>query len=223
MLLSISKKIVLLLSIGVLLLVNPNLHAQKERRPMNERIFNIGVKAGINVNRLSTSLPAYFNENYLGFKGGVFTRFNIGRFHIQPELNFSMTGGRGRFNNSNDQYYALKLNAIELPVLLGFKVINFDIFNLRLNAGGWVNFNVSKSLIVTDANNPGNNSFESSKMSDFDGGVVVGLGVDIWRFTLDFRYQWGFVNILGRNIMIQDPAAKFRSGIFEVSAGFKIY
>lgn len=216
---------VFILAFG-LFLVGVDMHAQDEarvRKPINERIFNIGLKAGINVNRLSTSLPDYFNENYVGFKGGVFSRINIGRFHFQPEVNFSMTGGEGRFSNNDNRYYAIKLHAIEVPILLGFKVINFDIFNLRLNAGGWMTFNVGKSIIVTDVNHPSNNTFESSKLSSYDGGLVVGLSANIWRFTVDFRYQWGFVNILGKNVFVQDPAAKFRNGIFEFSVGFKIY
>lgn len=206
------------------LLFSTNIFAQDNiKKPYHERVFNIGLKAGINVNRLSTSVPDYFNNNYVGFKGGIFTRFNIKRFHFQPEVNFSMTGGTGRFQNNNSQFYNIKVNAIEVPLLLGFKIINFEIFNLRLNAGGFVNFNVQKSITVSDSNNPSNNDFTSAKMANFNGGVVVGLGMDIWRFTLDFRYQWGFVNVLGSNILVQDPAAKFRSGIFEFSVGFRLY
>ncbi len=69
-------------------------------KPFNQRFINFGVKAGINVNRLETRIQRYINENYIGFNGGVFARFNLTqrkRLHIQPELNFSMIGGEGFF------------------------------------------------------------------------------------------------------------------------------
>jgi hypothetical protein len=206
------KKILLLL----IIVCSTQLNAQK--------LFNLGVQAGVNVNSLSTSLPDYFSSANAGFRAGVFARINIKRFHIQPELNFSMVGGDGTFSENPNRYYSTKANTLEVPLILGFKVIDFKLINLRLQAGGFFAWNMSNKIDVHDVAFPQNDTTITSKGgSNFNGGIVLGAGVDIWRFTADFRYQWGFANMYGSNIIFQDPRAGFKYGAFAITIGYKFF
>lgn len=192
------------------------LHAQKAFH------FNIGIHAGVNVNTLSTSLPDYFSAANAGFRGGVFTRFNIKRFHIQPEINFSMMGSEGTFNEDPNRYYSSKSNTLEVPILFGFKIIDFKLINLRLQAGGFWAWNISNVIKVTDTAFPQNDTtITSNGGANFNGGIILGAGIDIWRFTADFRYQWGFANMYGSNVIFQDPRAGFKYGTFAITIGYK--
>jgi hypothetical protein len=206
------KKIVIVL----IAIASTQLYAQK--------LINLGVHAGVNINTLSTSLPDYFSSANAGFRGGVFARINIKRFHIQPELNFSMVGSDGNFSENPNRYYKAKANTLEVPVLFGYKVIDFKLINLRLQAGGFFAWNVYKSIGVHDAAFPQNDTTVSSNGgSDFNGGIVLGAGLDIWRFTADLRYQWGFVNMYGNNVIFQDPRAGFNYGSFSITIGYKFF
>lgn len=205
----------------VLILQALCINAQTEKKPFGTRFINFGIKAGINVNRLETRIDRFINENYIGFNGGVFARFNFKRLHIQPELNFSMIGGEGFFENGGR--YEIKSNTFELPVAIGYKVLDFKLINIRINAGPFASVSVSRSVRAIDPDYPSNSSFTSDKTPLWNGGILLGLGVDIWRFTLDARYKFGFVEMLGTNVLVQDAGAGFKNGHFEFSLGFKIF
>jgi len=196
---------------------------KRTKKSFRDGWFNFGPKAGVNVNHLSTRMDGFDNDTYVGFKGGFFARFNIHKFHIQPEVNFSMVGGEGTFNGGSGGRYEVKANTLEIPVLAGYKVLDFKVVNLRLQGGFFFSYNLTKSITVNDPNYPQNNTFRSDKMAGWNGGFIVGGGLDVWRITLDARYQWGLVNMAGDNIFQQDPRAGFKHGTFEITAGFKIF
>jgi|688.fasta_scaffold484614_2 hypothetical protein len=202
----------------ILLLSSLQVQAQKAK------IFTLGVHAGVNVNTLSTSLPDYFSNVNIGFRGGLFTRINIKRFHIQPELNFSMVGSDGTFSENPNRYYSTKTNTLEVPLLFGFKIIDFKLINLRLQAGGFFAWNITNTIKVQDAAFPINDStITSYNGAKFNGGIILGAGVDVWRFTADFRYQWGLANMYGDNFIFQDPRAGFKYGSFAITIGYKFF
>lgn len=196
---------------------------EKPKKTYANRRVNLGVSAGLNVSRLSTRINDFYTDNYLGFRGGVFARFNFRKFHIQPELNFSMTGGQGSFNDGSGGSYAVKFNSLELPILAGYKILDFRIVNLRLQGGVYGAYNFTRSIYVNDPNYPDNNNFTSDQTSRWNAGLVLGGGLDVWRLTIDFRYYWGLVNVMGDNTFQQDPRAGFKNGTFTVTAGFKIF
>jgi len=204
--------------LGILLVfvIASQLHAQK--------LFTLGIHAGVNVSTLSTNIPDYFSSANAGFRGGVFARINIKKFHIQPELNFSMVGSEGNFSDNPARYYSARANTLEVPLILGYKIIDFKFINLRLQAGGFFAWNMSKTLKVHDQAFPQNDTtITSANAADYNGGIVLGAGVDVWRFALDFRYQWGFVNMFGNNVIFQDPVAGFKYGTFAFTLGYKFF
>lgn len=216
------KKISVLLFI-VYLTLGLNYAQNEPKKRFKDHKVTFGVKAGMNVSQLSTRIDDFFTDNYLGFKGGVFARFNFKKFHIQPELNFSMTGGEGVFGDGTGGSYGVKFNALEFPILAGYKVVDFLIFNLRIHGGAYGAYNLSSTIFVNDPNYPDNNNFSSDQTSKWNAGFVVGGGADIWRITLDLRYYWGLVNVMGDNTFQQDPRGGFKNGTFEITAGFKIF
>jgi hypothetical protein len=194
---------------------------KNSEKEYKDRLINFGVKVGLNLNHLSTKTKDFNSSVTAGFKGGLFGRFNIRQFHIQPEINFAMFGGSGTFQNGGE--YTVRINAIEMPLLFGYKIINSNFLNLRAQAGVYGAYHLERSISVNDPNYPENNSFTREKMSEWNAGLVIGAGVDVWRFTFDLRYQWGLINLMGRNSFQHDPSAGFKQGTFEISVGFKIF
>lgn len=189
-----------------------------------QKNVQLGVHAGANFNIVSTSLPDFTTNVYPGARAGIYTRINFKLFNINPEVNFSMTGGDGVFANDPNRFYSSKTHTLEVPVLLGIRMVNTKLVKLRTQFGGFWAWNITNSIVVRDHAFPQNDTLiTSARASNFNGGVVVGLGLDIWRFSLEMRYQWGIANLLGSNIIYQDPRAGLRYSGFSVTLGFSFY
>jgi len=186
--------------------------------------FNFGVKTGINVNYLSTRIQDYQSDNYVGFNAGTFLRFNMKNWHIQPELSYMQRGGNIQFFGSDflgNPEYRVRNHHLFMPILVGYKLINFPMFNMRLQAGPYGSYLFSRDIRVTPAQ-PGE-QFTNKRMSQFSIGATAGLGIDVWRFTFDMRHHWGLVNMMGDNTFQSDPGAGIRNGTWELSIGFKLF
>lgn len=180
-----------------------------------QNTFHLGAKLGANINQLSTSLPDYSNDNYMGFNVGLFSRINFERFHIQPELYYSHNGGNMQ---KGVDLIKIRTHSMNLPILLGYKILDFEQFNLRLNAGPYVSYAFYQDI---ESNVLGQAAFTRENMNNLNVGVIGGIGVDIWRITIDARYNWGLMNVLGDNKFVGDPSAGFRNSWFEFAVGFR--
>jgi hypothetical protein len=114
---------------AVILLSIHSSFAQSKVDEEHENFFRLGVKAGVNINKISgQSYKDGFNYN---FQGGAFAQFNFSKtFGIQPEISFVQT--QAEFTNDTNTIYddlfgggsqkKAKLNYLEIPVLLNINV-----------------------------------------------------------------------------------------------------
>ncbi len=189
-----------------------------------QKVIQLGVQAGANGSILSTSLPDYYTHVSPGFRGGFFAKFHFGLLSVSPELNFSMVGGSGTFANNPHRFYSSKTNTLEVPVIVGIRLVKSKYVNLRASVGGFWAWNITNHIEVHDEVFTQNDSLiTSNRGAKFNGGVIVGVGLDIWRFNLEMRYQWGLANLYGNNVVFQDPRAGFRYSGFSVTLGFSFY
>ena len=120
---------------------------------------------------------------------GAFMRVNLGKLYLEPALNYShkksvletQTLAVGEDPSNLD----LKLNTFDIPVMLGFQVLDLSIVKLRAFLGPVLSVGKVKNLkklgdISTDKTN-------------WHG--KVGVGVDIWKLTFDIDYEKAFKNL----------------------------
>jgi hypothetical protein len=173
---------------------------------------NFGPKVGINYSQLSFSRSnRQINNQYAtGYQGGAFVRINIKRFYLQPEALFNEKGSRISFdaNPGNRLSGKVKLQSLDIPLLLGFKVIDSDFFNLRITAG------TVNSLLLRDQSAVLNNLSPDVSFRRSQFGYQAGLGIDLANLTLDARYERAFQRITSE--------LGGRPGSFTFSVGFKI-
>ncbi len=200
----------------VFIYMNLLLNSQNTMSVVPSKPVNIGIKAGLNLNYMSTDIPDFTSQGYIAFNGGVFARFNIKRLYIQPEASFSMVGGEGFFNGGGS--YSFKSNQIEFPLSVGYKIIDFKIINVRLGGGPFGAVVLTNDIVVID---PLNQNMDAAEFTDWNLGLFGGLGIDIWKFTFDARYKYGFINMIGNNVMVQKQDGGFRNGHLELTVGFK--
>lgn len=216
------KRLIFTLAVLFPVLASQPLLAQKFKKPLHDRIFNFGVQGGLLVNNLSTRISDFSNDNYLGVQGGLFGRFNIRRFYVQPELNFVMIGGR--LNNQYNAGYGVRINGLQFPVMIGVRAISLGLFNMRLNVGGFITGHLTREATFNDPNYPANNAFDGSNIRSYNAGFIAGLGADVWHFTFDIRYNWGLTDLLNDGSrMVQDPEAKLKNGYWQFTLGYKIF
>lgn len=196
--------------------------------------FNLGVKAGfnssLNLKNLSGitngdyNLNSVKNEMSNGFQIGAFMRFG-NKIYVQPELLYATQKTKYQLTvddltNSNaaetgSKY--VKMSTVDVPVLLGVKLLDMKVFNLRAYAGPKFRLNAGSSLewknISSTTISKLEGDFKKANM-----GLEAGVGVDVLMFTVDARLN--LINDLYKADWQTKP--DFNSN-FIISVGWKLF
>ena len=220
--------------------------------------FGIGPKVGYQTARLSykkADIKSGFSNH---FTAGIFARVNFGRVYLQPELLYfktsnifdvsvTGTGSDNLFNLPTGANVNLTLTQMNLqvPVLVGFNIIDNTIITLRVQAGPTANFVLnSKTLYDETYSINGQEATMNQQQQEavsnqrFDTksiawGLQAGVGIDLLRrITLDINYNFGLSKIFDNlSATTMDDYFDFgnvnvdntRQGQFLVTVGFKFF
>ena len=159
--------------------------------------LDFGLKGSFNSSKLATGNPLNYTysdfktEAKGGFNLGVFARIGAKKIYLQPELlyavknsttNSSTTGG----NLGNQK---VNLKTIQVPVLIGIKVLDLKVASIRAFTGPAMSFVQSGSSIKSNLPNFAPENFKNNIWN-----YQLGAGVDVLLFTFDVRYEWGLSN-----------------------------
>lgn len=172
----------------------------------------IGPKIGYQTAKLSYDKAAIKSEFSNHFTAGIFARVGIGNIYIQPELlyfktsnifDYNLTGTNQRIDIPTGVNLTLNEANLQLPVLVGIKLLDLDVICLRAQVGPTANFVLkSQTLVNWEFNNNTEQSEEVSEGFDTKSiawGMQAGVGVDILNlFTLDINYNLGLTNIFNK-------------------------
>ncbi|HWV72826.1 MAG TPA: porin family protein [Pseudosphingobacterium sp.] len=162
--------------------------------------LTFGVKAGANYANLPSGLKDLKEETgKMGFSAGAFARIGYQVF-FQPEINFVHFSGE--FEHQGRKFDP-KFNQLNLPLMVGYKVIDTENLNFRLSIGPDLNYNLSEPSQLKD--------FDFKK---FNLGGVFNAGVDLGSITIDARYSRGFTDL--------NKGFEQKAGIYTLSVGFKV-
>ncbi|MFA5326336.1 MAG: porin family protein [Prolixibacteraceae bacterium] len=163
--------------ISVLLLISGYIFAQPT--------FNFGVKAGINSSKITESSIEFSSEPIIKMHVGAYARYG-GFMFIQPEAYFSAKGSKMPSRDGTDTKF--NLNDVDIPVLLGIRLINKKNIKLRLLTGPVFCSIVSKSIdYEVRLYSPfGIENFKDSYM-----GYQYGASVEFGKLSLDARMENG--------------------------------
>jgi len=203
--------------------------------------LNFGIKAGYNSSLSFSNISSVTNGGYNlnsvqaemwnNFQAGLFARVGFGKMiYFQPELlysiqktNYQVTFQDITNSNSNvtlDKF--VNINTVDVPLLVGLKLLDLKVVNVRTFAGPKLRFNTGSTF---DFKNITGGNFNTSQIAkDVKAaqlGLEVGAGVDLLMLTLDIRY-----NLIGDmyttkigNINLQNLPAN----TFVISLGWKIF
>lgn len=195
------KLTVLLLAI----LVSGGLYAQMP---------NFGIKAGATASSINTTdLSANASsDNLLGYQLGAFIRINSGKLYLQPEVVYNHRSTQlAGFDSGSINF---DIGTIDVPILLGFKLIDAKVFNLRAFVGPEASFATNKDYTY-------DTGFKSDitldDFNDLTWYMQAGVGVDLLFLTFDIRYEKGLSNFIND---YQD-AGSLKNNVFVFSLGLK--
>lgn len=195
------KLTVLLLAI----LVSGGLYAQMP---------NFGIKAGATASSINTTDLAAntSSDNLLGYQLGAFIRINSGKLYLQPEVVYNHRSTQlAGFEGGNINF---DIGTIDVPILLGFKLVDAKLFNLRAFIGPEASFATSKDYTYESG-------FKSdialADFNDLTWYMQAGVGVDLLMFTFDVRYEKGLSDFVSN---VQGDG-DFKNNVFVFSLGLK--
>jgi hypothetical protein len=199
--------------------------------------FNFGIKAGYNSSispkNISSVTSGDYNLNSVnselsnGFQAGVFFRFGFSKMYFQPEFlynmgkkNYTMTLQDAQ-NNDLQIDKRVKISTLEVPLLLGYKILDMKVVNVRAFAGPKLSFNAGSSL---DYENLPNGITQDQLVKDIKAaqlGLEAGIGVDVLMFTLDARYN--LIGDMYHTKMNDITLDKMSANTFVISLGWKFF
>ena len=177
--------------------------------------FTLGPKIGYTSSRLSTDFNDIKESVRHNFQIGAFLRFGK-KLYLQPEVFYATSGGTLKMSGTEVQE-EIKLKNLSVPLLVGFKLINMKVFNLRIMAGPAANFILNKKVEFDDLYQ---DPVQDSDFKNTAWGMDAGAGIDIFFLSLDVRYEWGLNNIYEPSS--GDNSQTMKSNLFIVSLGFKL-
>ncbi|MGC8865492.1 MAG: porin family protein [Bacteroidales bacterium] len=180
--------------------------------------LSFGPKIGLNVNRLSTDMGENVNilkeQSKSGLQLGAFARLG-GKTYFQPELMISGRGGKFNLTatgGSGIDNYEYSMTALDIPLLIGNKLLNTPVAKLRVFAGPVASFALNKKLKINNLSA----TADEIKLKDAVWAATLGAGVDVLMFTFDVRYEIGLNNIS------TETGQSIKPRMFNVSLGWKI-
>jgi len=181
--------------------------------------FALGLKIGYNANKLTTDVDSIKSQFNSGFHAGIFTRIGK-RFYFAPELLYTMSGGvftqEGNVS-TEDWKQKVTIGTMDIPLLLGLKIIHSKLITWRIELGPEASFVVNKKIKDTGSVTGPITTADINTANWF---ILAGTGIDVLFLSLDVRYQYGL------NAMIQDVqnySFNTQNSMFLVSLGFKIF
>jgi len=201
--------------------------------------INFGIKAGYNSSLGANDLGSITNGSYNlksvnaeyknGFQAGAFLRLGFNKVYFQPELLYSM--GKKDYtisiNDANNTFIgtfnkSVKISAIDVPLLLGYKILDLKLVNLRVFAGPKLRFNAGSTLDFSTSET--SNFSTSALQKDIKAaqvGLEAGFGVDVLMLSLDLRYQ--VINDMYQTKLSSVTIDKIPANTFVISLGWKIF
>jgi len=186
--------------------------------------FHIGPQIGYTASNLSVNVDSISNSLKSNFLIGVFARFGK-KIYVQPEINWLTQGSVFKYpqiGNLSPIEQNVKLSTIQIPVNVGWRMINLKIINLRIFAGIAANFVVNTNIKTTG----GDENYYDALPTESDFKSVqwqwdAGVGVDVLMFAIDVKYMGGLSNIFD-DFQIENNTITSKSNLFVVTLGWKI-
>ncbi len=190
---------------------------------------HFGFRVGMTTNKLSSNVEDILeSKNRLGYQLGAFARINLGKLYLQPELIYNHRSTKLNMIKKDigldGANATFKLGSIDVPILLGLKVLDLKVAHVRVFAGPNISFTTNKDITLkVGGKETENESISTKDFKDKTWYLQAGAGVDFLNFTFDIRYEKGLSNTYsGKWEGFNKDSFDFKSNVWVFTLGFKI-
>ncbi|MDP2721719.1 MAG: porin family protein [Bacteroidales bacterium] len=182
--------------------------------------FHIGPQIGFTSSKLTTNqndIKTSFKSNFVF---GAFARIGD-KIYVQPEINWLTQGGvwEAKTDGSEIGKTELTYKTIQIPVSVGYKLIDMKVVNIRVFGGFAANIAADKKMKINDITEP----IKDADWSNMVWQYQVGAGVDVLMFALDIKYMGGLNNLYKGDVQYDGETLSTKSNLFMVTLGWKIF
>lgn len=203
--------------------------------------LNFGLKAGYNSSLSLSNIEDVTSGNYTlksvkdelgnGFHAGAFARIGIEKLYIQPELLYAMSKNdytitlQDAMNKNVTFDKFVTVSTVEIPVMIGYKILDLKAVNLRAFAGPKFRLDAGSSLDYKNFNaETGSNVTINDIKDDIKKSQIafeLGVGVDVLMLTLDARMS--LTNNMAQTKIKDVNIDGISANKFVISLGWKLF
>ena len=184
--------------------------------------FHFGPQIGYTASKLTTNTSDITSTLKNNFLFGAFVRIGE-KFYIQPEVNWLTQGGIWEDDEIDMENKKIEMTykTIQIPVSVGWRIIDLKLVNIRLFGGMAANIATNKEMEINGITEP----IEDANWNDLIWQYQVGAGVDVLMFALDVKYVGGINDWNINDIVIDGEtiATTSKANMFMVTLGWKIF
>ncbi|MCF8231162.1 MAG: PorT family protein [Bacteroidales bacterium] len=183
--------------------------------------FSVGPKIGYTATSLSTDKEEIKEDfdNTLHF--GAFARLG-GKTYLQPELLFMTRGTEFGYGFQEGAKQNVELKTIDVPLLIGFKLIDLKVADIRAMGGPVGTFTINNDIKATNIGDQVESTLQDDDIKDANWGIQAGVGADFLSLSLDIRYHFGLSSMYEEDFLDQFNTEDVKSNSFLVTLGWKI-
>ena len=182
--------------------------------------FHFGPQIGYTASKLTTNtseITSTFKNNFLF---GAFVRIG-NKFYVQPEVNWLTQGGiwEGDAINVDNKKLEMTYKTIQIPVSVGWRIIDLKLVNIRLHGGFSANIAVDKEMKIGGITEP----LRDEDWNNLVWQYQVGVGVDVLMFAVDVKYVGGLNDWNKNDFTFDGKSLSTKANMFMVTLGWKIF
>ncbi len=151
---------------------------------------------------------------------GVFMQVG-NKVFLQPEVNYLTQGNVFTINNARKQ--TVNLKAIQVPLSLGFRLLNFKVVKLSVFGGATANFVVNKDMGISGAAQTTGDYLTADNFKNANYQYQFGAALDIATFVINVKYYGGISDFTNGNVTLTNGSiSSAKPNAFMVTLGWKI-
>lgn len=182
--------------------------------------FALGIKLGYNGTKITTNIDSIKSNFNSGFHIGAWAHIGK-RLYLTPEFLYSMSGSvftkEGNLD-IHDWKQKITVGSIDIPLMLGFKIIHSGALTWRIELGPEVSFVVNKK--VSDEGSTSVPPITTDNIKSANWYVLGGTGVDVLFLTFDVRYKYGLSQLITD---VNNYTLNTNNSQLLISVGFRIF
>ena len=185
--------------------------------------FTIGPQIGYAASNLTLNVDSIANDVKSNFVVGAFARFGK-KIYFQPEINWATSGSvftYPTYGNGSPVSQEIKIKSIQVPLSLGWRIINMKVVNIRVYAGVTPSFNTD--ITINTKNGDGADYLVPDDFKNVLWNYQVGAGVDVLFLALNVSWMGGMSNVFTEDINFSGQTLSSKSNLFQVTLGWKIF